>query len=267
MRLLPLSIFSLPTLASATTLLLPLYIWPGPGTAVNWDPVYSALASYPTVSFTIIVNPWDGPGAGSTPDSDYAPAVAKLNSYPNAKVIGYVHTLYTAEPLSAVEANVTTWANWNTYAASSGVNTTVQGIFFDEAPNDADSAHESYMSSAAEFARNALKSASNPVPLTVYNPGATAPTAYFTNDVDLIVQFESPLSSYKPSTSSGTIAKFAAGTIPKSAVIAYSAGTQGATVTADTKSAKGQGIGGIYFDADDQYADLSLLGDVAAGLV
>ena len=252
-------------LASATTSLLPLYIYPYPATL--WQPVYDAVAAYPTVSFTIIINSDSGPNS-STPNSDYAPTVAKLNNYSNARLIGYVHTLYAAESTSAVEANITDWAGWNTYAEQAGnLNTTISGIFFDEATNDADSDHESYLCNLATFARSALQSSADPTPFVVYNPGATVPSAYFTGNVDLIVQFENPFANYNPATSGGTVAGFASDMVPKSAIIAYSTASAGAgTVMADTKSAASQGVGGVYFAADATYQDLSLLQDVAAGL-
>lgn len=105
------------SLASATSVLLPLYIWPSDS---SWAPVYNAVSAHPSVTFLVIVNPGDGPGAGSMsassprklstmvsliamefkgrvadlatayPESDYISAVAKLNSYSNVKTIGYV---------------------------------------------------------------------------------------------------------------------------------------------------------------------------------
>ena len=63
--------------------IIPLYLYPAfwttPGT---WDWVTSAIKSNPGVTFTIIINPTDGPGvdsAGAAP-SDYVTGIAALRS-------------------------------------------------------------------------------------------------------------------------------------------------------------------------------------------
>lgn len=87
---------------AATNILLPLYVYPSNG---GWDPVYAAVAAYPSVQFQIVVNPDSGPGAGQYPNSDYVAGLAKLNSYSNVKTIGYVHTSYGKESTAGKDQN------------------------------------------------------------------------------------------------------------------------------------------------------------------
>jgi hypothetical protein len=79
-------------------------------------------------------DPDSGPGAGQFPGTEYVAAVSQLHTYPNVKTLGvsygslvntkflthavwcqYVHTRWTAEPLSAVQANITKYAGWRNY--------------------------------------------------------------------------------------------------------------------------------------------------------
>ena len=258
------SIFGMLGLANATTLLLPLYIWPGPGNPQNWASVFSALASYPTVSFTIIVNPDSGPGSSPGPDSDYAPALARLNSYQNARVIGYVHTSYGSQSASALNANVTHWQNWNNYAQTAGnQNTTISGIFFDETSTA--NSKVTYMNNAAAFAKSTLKPSGGATPYVVYNPGTSERQSYFNSNVNLIVQFEDTLANYDTDNPAAGIPP---SEVSQTAFIGNTASGKASDVTKNVKSAKAQGFGGIYFSADCCYdSDLSLVSTAAAALV
>ncbi|KAF2718212.1 putative cell surface spherulin 4-like protein [Polychaeton citri CBS 116435] len=250
-------VFSLTAIASATDILLPLYLYPG-NDAADWQPVYNALSSYLTVSFKIVIDPDSGPGGPTYPDT-------KLNSYKNALVLGYVHTSYVAQPLSAVQANITKYANWTTYAKTTGnKNITIGGIFFNEALSKNTGGNVQYMSDAADWAQAKLKSATNPSPEIVFNPGVLTDAAYFDN-ADLIIQFENAYSAY---TSPGTINTFPAGKVEQSVVIAHDApSTAGSTVKSYAKTAAGKDVGAIYFATDCCYAGIGLLGNIASGLV
>jgi hypothetical protein len=48
------------SLASSTSILVPLYVWPEDDS--TWEPVFNAISSYPDVQFQVIVNPNSGPG-------------------------------------------------------------------------------------------------------------------------------------------------------------------------------------------------------------
>lgn len=138
----PRALFSLLALlgpaARATSILLPLYVYPS--WEGWWDNVYAAIAANPTATFQVILNPDNGPGGGNgnaaaTPgyNIDWVAGVARLNAYPNVQTLGYAHTSYGARDAADVDADVAAWAAWNTYAGPENI--AVHGIFFDEVPN------------------------------------------------------------------------------------------------------------------------------------
>lgn len=90
----------------ATSILLPLYLYPTKG-AWNW--VTTAIAAYPSLPFTIIVNPNSGPGVvNAYPESEYIAGMLNLTKYDNVKLLGYVDTQYMSKSASAVEKEVET---------------------------------------------------------------------------------------------------------------------------------------------------------------
>lgn len=175
------------TTSFATKLLLPLYQYPS-GTAYN--PVYSAVEANPQVDFQIILNADSGP-ASSTPDSAYATAAAKLASYANVQLLGYVHCLFGETSTADVIQNATDWAAWNTYT---GATISIDGIFFDETPNtqggtnDVSFVQTVVTGAAAAFGTHAFTS--------MLNPGASAEHSEFWTIANYIVIYEDVASEY-----------------------------------------------------------------------
>ncbi|KAJ6571793.1 putative cell surface spherulin 4-like protein [Mycena capillaripes] len=173
--------------ASATGILLPLYVYPshdfGDG-AANWQPAISAMSSHPSVPWLVVVNPGNGPGPTGQPGNDdpnYISGVSQLNALPNVRTIGYVRTDFSASPLAEVETNITTWKNWDTLTSS---NISVDGIFFDESS----SANFTYLSEATSFARSAFGR-----PITTICNFGVATTSEFYTICDVVIAFESCL--------------------------------------------------------------------------
>ncbi|QIW96695.1 hypothetical protein AMS68_002213 [Peltaster fructicola] len=110
---------------------VPLYIYPGEGC---WDALYNAMVKHPSVEFHVVINPANGPG-GRVPDACYVKEVARLNSFDNCKLFGYVHVSWGARKAGLVTGDITTWAHWKDYSAA---DIHVEGIFVDEAPADLD---------------------------------------------------------------------------------------------------------------------------------
>ncbi|KAG6895655.1 hypothetical protein C0992_000176 [Termitomyces sp. T32_za158] len=175
-----------------STLIFPLYIYPGTG-CTSWAPLLTAIPLNPTLQFLVVVNPNSGPGpAGSQPDANYQACVAQLRMAGavggNVKMIGYVSTAYGARDASAVTADIDTYAGW---AAAYRV----EGIFFDEAATDSGSV--SKYQSYASRARTQLGSSA----FVTLNPGtwsSTSSASYFTF-ADLIATFENTYNSFTPS--------------------------------------------------------------------
>lgn len=180
---------------SATGILLPLYTYPAidyNDGASAWAPVRDAITANPSVEWQVVVNPHNGPGLSGLPgdnDVNYINGTAQFNALPNVRTIGYVRTLNGAAPLAEVQANITAWSAWNSYAAS---NISVHGIFFDEAIEPSgisDGSNLEYLTSATNFARQAFSS--TPI-VTICNFGAKPDARYYTI-CDEIVVFESCL--------------------------------------------------------------------------
>lgn len=97
------------------------------------------------MQFVVVINPNSGPGNGSS-SPDFERELPKLNSRPNIKTIGYVRTGWAARNITDVLDEVSTYAAWN---ASLRVN----GIFFDEVPNNYTDTIGEYMNSIDQFVK------------------------------------------------------------------------------------------------------------------
>lgn len=92
------------------------------------------IIAHPDVNFTVVVNPGSGPGPEALPDGNYTREIPKLTAHPNARVLGYVATTYATRDKALVIKDVETYANWP--AQSSNPKLAVNGIFFDETPQE-----------------------------------------------------------------------------------------------------------------------------------
>jgi|UniRef100_A0A8H7NJP0 hypothetical protein len=178
---------SVTSMASATGLLLPLYVYPSAewqDGAANWNPVFTAVGAYPDLKWTIVVNPENGPGStgeAGNGDVNYITGISKLNAYDNVNTVGYVRTNYAATSLETVKSDVTTFAGWTSYTDS---DVSVHGIFFDEVAADFD-----YMNEVITHTRSAFKGETI---TTICNFGVAASEEFYTI-CDIVVAFESCL--------------------------------------------------------------------------
>jgi len=99
-------------------IMVPLYVYPGSA----WEAVASGASSVSTVA---IINPNSGPA--NPPNSDYVSYMQKLHNA-GVQMIGYVYTSYGTRATSAVEADITIYANQYPL---------LSGIFLDEGSADA----------------------------------------------------------------------------------------------------------------------------------
>lgn len=97
----------------------------------------------------IIVNPSSGPGS-STPSTQYATAVRRLDTYSNVQKVGYVPTHYANRNLTAVLDDVAMYANWTATSTALGMD----GIFFDEIPYDWNSTKAEYLTQINEAVKS-----------------------------------------------------------------------------------------------------------------
>ncbi|SLM40199.1 Spherulation-specific family 4 [Lasallia pustulata] len=250
-----LAVLAWATTTTATSILLPLYIYPLSGA---WTPIFNAIASTPTVHWQVVVNPNSGPGpANAYPSSDYITAINQLNSYKNVETIGYVRTNYTNRPCSEVTADIQTYAYWATYQVTNA-NISVNGIFFDEAPYANLAALIQYMSNVSSFAYDTIPT---PATTVIFNPGTSATALQYFNYAQTIIEFEDFYTAYQNQT---TINSFPSGGVRKqSAVVVHNYTGTAATLQSLVHTGIVNKLAGMYFTSDCCYQDLSIIGQVA----
>jgi hypothetical protein len=176
----------------STGVLIPLYDYPNPPTEVN-----SAINSHnahPSVRMIGIIN--ENSGNPVPNDSNWATAVTNLQKA-GIVVLGYVATGYdctdapsscqlghTAQSLSSVEAEMKNYSNFYN----------VNGTFFDEMSNNANSGNLTFYGNLNSYAKNYLNET-----FTVGNPG-TQTDEKFNGTLDNLVVWENtslpPINSY-----------------------------------------------------------------------
>ncbi|CEL51605.1 Spherulin-4 OS=Physarum polycephalum PE=2 SV=1 [Rhizoctonia solani AG-1 IB] len=172
--------------ALSSGIIFPLYFYPFENCS-GWTDAISAAASHPNLPFYFIVNPNSGPGGLYTqPDANYQACVPKLRGSPNVKLIGYVRTEYGKIAQSTVQAEVDTYAQWNSAYK-------LDGIFFDEvlAQSSARTLYSGYTSYAKSKIPNAFVS---------LNPGTKPDDTNFYNFADQILSAEKYFSEFSSST-------------------------------------------------------------------
>lgn len=88
------------------------------------------VSAHPTLNFTVVINPFNGPGPDYLPDANYTREIPGLNAVANVRTLGYVSTNYTKRDLKDVLKDIDTYANWTTEKEGMGM----RGIFLDETP-------------------------------------------------------------------------------------------------------------------------------------
>lgn len=84
------------------------------------------------MNFTVVINPFNGPGQDAVPDHCYQREIPVLRKHNNVHVIGYIHTTYASRDIETVGKEIETYSKW---AENSGVpGLAVEGLFVDEVP-------------------------------------------------------------------------------------------------------------------------------------
>ncbi|KAF8146090.1 Spherulation-specific family 4 [Mycena galopus ATCC 62051] len=169
---------------ATTGIIVPLYSYPE--TTATWEPLETAISSYPNVQFYVIVNPDSGPGdPGSQPDTNYQAGVTALRTHANVLLVGYVYTSYGDRSLADVEQDIDTYAGWKTAYS-------LAGIFFDETQPGLTSTYTAYAAAA--------RSAAWPGRTTgyvIFNPGEDIGSSNYYSIADQIVTFEDTYAEYE----------------------------------------------------------------------
>ena len=110
-----------------------------------------SIAKHPDVSFTVVVNPFNGPGLDDLPDANYLREIPKLACHPNVKVMGYVHTSWAKRDIGLVCGDVSRYAQWPERSGNPDLR--VEGVFVDETPNIYDADAEVYLTKLREHVK------------------------------------------------------------------------------------------------------------------
>ncbi|KAF2737853.1 hypothetical protein EJ04DRAFT_87500 [Polyplosphaeria fusca] len=165
------------------SILLPLYIYPWPGT---WDPLYWIANTNPKLNITVILNPCSGPCVNGIPEQPYIDEMPKLKDWPNIRTLGYVATNYTNKPLDTVLAEIATYSNWPQILNNSRM--AVDGIFFDETPGAYDWRKHDYLKAATDAVKG---NAGLGQRVVVQNPGTIPDLVWNYLDIsDITVIYE-----------------------------------------------------------------------------
>jgi hypothetical protein len=109
------------------------------------------VEAHPSLNFTIVINPGNGPGPNALPDANYTQEIPKLSAYQNVRLLGYVATTYGTKNISLVRKDIETYASWP--ALGNNLNLSVSGIFFDETPQEFNTSHQAYYEELTELVK------------------------------------------------------------------------------------------------------------------
>lgn len=189
-------------------ILIPLYIYPTP---TSWQPLLAAAAQHPELSFKAVINPANGPGPDTLPDTNYITALKALASLANVQVLGYVHCSWGQREQAELERDIVVYAGWA--AMSPGIR--IDGIFIDESPANAELV--GYVAAAARFVRSTFPTAVT----VVYNPGVVVHVAFY-QAADFIVIFENCAKEWQSDFVQSTVNTLGPELRRKSIVVAHS---------------------------------------------
>jgi hypothetical protein len=150
------------------------------------------MSNNPNLNFSVIISPPDSHNQASYPTSDYASTISKLNSNPQAHLLGYVQTSRATRHIKDVYADVDIYAKG--WASCSGADIYMDGIFFDKTPNAFSSTSYEYMSNVTSYARSHIPSAR-----VIFNPGVVPDLMYF-QLADYVNVFEDSYLAYSSQT-------------------------------------------------------------------
>lgn len=229
--------------------MVPLYAYPGGSGLSTWTSLMNIVKAHPDVSYLVIINPDNGPGSTPYPDNEYIDGIARLNSYDNVQLIGYVDTWFASVPLETVYANIDKYANWAEYEQA---DIALHGIFFDAMTAKANSTAYEYMSSVSNYAYSAFADGSRK-PTVVFNPGRKVATAYF-KWADYIVEFKDSLAHYKGLTS---VKRKKLRMRQKQAIVAHTATVGPVKLQSMLKEMYKRRIGAVYMTKEYGYDGIS----------
>lgn len=95
------------------------------------------------VNFTVVINPFNGPGLDAVPDLCYQREIPTLAKFANVHVIGYIHTSYASRDIEHLRKEIQIYHEWKESSGVPGL--AVEGLFVDEVPWQYDEKVASYL--------------------------------------------------------------------------------------------------------------------------
>lgn len=135
------------------------------------------------MSFTVIINPDDGPGNGTRPSRDYADVLNALEVYPHVRTLGYIRTDRGTRDNATVRAEISTYSGWSKFQDLS-----LNGIYFDQTPYRDEGNARAYLRNISATVRHS-EGFLEPK-LVVHNPGCVPDVGLVRYRTDMIVVFE-----------------------------------------------------------------------------
>ncbi|KAK4448005.1 Spherulation-specific family 4-domain-containing protein [Podospora aff. communis PSN243] len=198
-------------------LLVPLYIYPSPG---SWEPLFAAARLYPLQDFVVVVNPDNGPGCFHVPDHNYLSALSELSTLANVTILGYIYCSYGNRPLGEIETDLRIYRE-SSHEPPPRMTPRIDGVFVDEVPSEFE--HIEYMSSISNTTTRTLRHSDVVRPLIIYNPGIFVQPAYY-ELADYVVVFENAASEWSSDYVRDNLALLAENLRSRSVAIAHSQG-------------------------------------------
>ncbi|CAG8972121.1 hypothetical protein HYALB_00008126 [Hymenoscyphus albidus] len=184
-----------------SAVLIPLYIYPLPHA---WTPLYEAISTYPNVTFVVIINPHNGPGASSQPDAAYSRELGKLSVLANVRLVGYVRVNYCERNLAEVLEDINKYAGWSktairssspTPSDSAQMSVAVHGIFVDETPNSYTEERAMYLENVTSLVKKTPGILGDCV--VIHNPGTVPDIELAESGPDITTVVEESWSNYQ----------------------------------------------------------------------
>lgn len=145
---------------------------------------FASCTAYPSIDFTLVVNPASGPGPTKCPDANYLTAIAQLNQYANVRMLGYVASTAGDRPASAYQADIDTYSGWSTSTCAKNI--AIDGIFVDEVNGTDTMSNYNYYRDFYNYVQYKMPAGKSFVTL---NPGVPMSLQFY-NISDSIITFE-----------------------------------------------------------------------------
>jgi hypothetical protein len=145
---------------------------------------YNSIVNNADTTFTVIINPDNGPGQTVWPAGEYIEAIKSINAYPNVRTLGYIDTAGGSRDNAAVRKEIETYAGWSNITDSMALH----GIYFDHTPYKNEDDAAAYLRNISATVRHSQGYGEDP--LVVHSPGHVPEPSLVAYKPDILVLYE-----------------------------------------------------------------------------